>query len=653
LHAQTDRQLFSLVMDNDAVAHPKIKRRKLHSDPATIRIASASNLQDLLTSPRNSLPELKTALQEFKEFLHAITLSEDSEDVAKNLQILRAYSEEQLSSQEGICFPDLIGLWSSAVEKNDESILSSLPHLISVLLEIFSKRLDFRDVGLSLCKCLLLKNQLRLLDRGLTATKTKEHLITPCLQLLTEVVSFDGGEFASLVYSQRDTTFKRLEVFLEHRGLGTGSQVDWRQKPTLRYTAQRYLMANLKFQGASAKADIIAQGKILRACLQTLKFDRPEVIREVLVSLEYDIIKASTLTKSIQGRLFNSSNLSSLANLYALQEAVNEVSSGRTIREQVDGLLRLVCTQQENGILLPQNGWYPPRGGLDQSLAVAADPNEIDLTRRLQFSSIQTGKLPVKNGILSTFILTLKPERDKLQAALLRDIFGAAPELVADYFSRKNSFIAEPKDIPQWLGQSAFIFSVIQLPVPAYCGLKDGFGSLPPPSSTAIESILPRPLDRPNTTRSLNLNHEVITLFAVRAVTVAFQKLAKVLEIYHASPINPESWKQASSDLVSVFSRRCPQAKDVISAFQRTPKSDEQLRASIVELLRNYYQTLPHLMLLEKFDISLTLVDAIKRVEDDAEDQSRKASRFAELENLLKIAQLSPDTKWWHKPGKL
>jgi hypothetical protein len=58
-------------------------------------------------------------------------------------------------------------------------------------------------------------------------------------------------------------------------------------------------------------------------------------------------------------------------------------------------------------------------------------------------------------------------------------------------------------------------------------------------------------------------------------------------------------------------------------------------------------------MLLEKFDTSLALVDAIQRVGNDAEDQSQKASRFSELENLLKIAQLSPDTKWWQKPGKL
>jgi nucleolar pre-ribosomal-associated protein 1 len=640
-------------MENDAEAHPKFKRRKLHTDSAAIRIASASDLHHLLTSQRNSLPGLKTALQEFKEFLHAITQSENSEDVAEKLQILRAYSEEQLSCQEGACFPDLIALWASAVGNNDESILSSLPYLISILLEIFSKRLDFREIGLSLCKCLLLKDQLRLLDRGLTATKTKEHLITPCLRLLTEVVSFDGGEVASLVYSQRDSTLKRLEVFLEQRGLSTGNQDNGRQKPTLRYVAQRYLIANLKFQSASAKAEIIAQGKILRSCLQTLKNDRPEVIREVLVSLEHDVVRASTLTKSIQSRLFNSSNLSSLASLYAIHEAVNEVSPGKTIREQVDILLRLVCTQQGNGILLAQNAWYPAGSNPAQSLAVAADPNGIDLTRLSHSSSNQTEKFPVKNGILSTFILTLKPERDNLQASLLLDIFGAAPELVADYFSRKSNFITEPKDTPQWLGQSAFIFSVIHLPVPAYCGWKDGYAFLPPPSSTVIESILPRPLDRPNTTRSLNLNHEVITLFAVRAVTVAFQKLAKVLEVYHASPINPETWKQASSDLVSVFSRRCPQAKDIISTFQRTPKSDEQLRASIMELLRNYYQTLPHLMLLEKFDTSLALVDAITRVGNDAEDQSRKTSRFSELENLLKIAQLSPDTKWWHKPGKL
>ncbi len=640
-------------MDDEAKTCPKVKRRKLDSDTPATKIASASDLHRLLTSPRNSLSGTKTAVQEFTDFLKAITSSENREDRAKKLQILKVYSEEQLLTDPQAVFPDVISIWSTAVENNNESILSLAPSALALYLKTISSHLEFREVGVSLCKSVLLKDQLRLLDRGLTATKTKEHLISPCLRLLTEVVSFDGGEVATLVYSRRDTTFRRLEVFLDQRTLSTDGSGDTRKRPTLRRIAQRYLLANLKFQSASAKGDIIEQGRILRSCLQNLKNDQADIIRDVLVSLENDIIKASSLTKGIKSRLFTTSNLLSLVNLYTVHEPLDELSSGRSVRDQVDILLRLICTQQESGILQPQNAWYPAGSNPDKTFAVAVDPNRIDLGIGPSLGSNYRAKFPVKNGVLSTFILGLRPELDRLQAALLLDTFRAAPELVADYFWKKSNFITEPKDTPAWLGQSAFLFSVIQLPVPTYCGWKDVYASLPPPSSAVIESILPRPLDRPNTTRSLNLNHEVITLFAVRAVTVAFQKLKKVQLVYHAATSNVESWKQASSDLLSAFTQRCPLAKDVLSTFQRTPKSDEQLRGLIIELLTNYYQSLPHLMLLEKFDMSLALMDAINRAENDIEDPSLKSSRFSELENLIKIAQMSPDIKWWQKPGKL
>jgi nucleolar pre-ribosomal-associated protein 1 len=630
----------------------KAKRRKLVDESSITEIKSIDDLRRLLKFQPDFQLESKAAIQRFKQFLAGITGLDDDAARVRSLEILRAYSEDEISlNQEAAPLSGLISLWSSAVDTNDESILSSVPSVLALFLKTISSYLEFRTLGLSLCNRLLLKDKLRLFDRGLTATKTKEHLISPCLRLLTEIVNFDGGEVASLVYSKRETTFRRLEVFLDQRNPSIRSE-DVQLKPTLRRIAQRFLLANLKFQSVSAKGDIIAQGRTIRACLQNLKNDRPDIVTDILVSLEKDVVRASALAKGIKGRLFDNSNLSLLSSLYKFQEPASDPASGGSVRAQVDILLRLICTQPESGVLLPQNGWYPAGSNPEKSLKSSADSNTIESNADSSFNSGYRDKSVPKNGVLSTFIQALRPDMDTLQASLLLDTFRAAPELVADYFAKKSSFIAEPKDTPAWLGQSAFFFSVIQLPVPKYCGWRDGYAALPPPSSTVIESILPRPLDRANTTRSLNLNHEVITLFAVRAVTVAFQKLSKVLEVYGTPTSNLGSWKQASSDLISAFSQRCPSARDVLSTLQRTPKSDEKLRGSIIELLSKYYQVLPRLMLLEKFDASLALMDTISRVEKGEEEQSLKYVRFSELENLLKIAQISPDTKWWHKPGR-
>lgn len=640
-------------MNDNREADHITKRRKLDKETSKLTPTSADDLHHLLRC-QSSPSGVKSALHQFKEFLNAITRSADNDERAKKLQILRTYSEEQLASDHRApAFTDLISIWSSAVDTNDESLLSSVPSVLSLYLKTISGHLQFRDFGLALCRSLLLKDQLRLLDRGLTATKTKEHLISPCLRLLTEVVGFDAGELASLVYSKRDTTLRRLDIFLNQRKPSADGPGDAEQKPILRCVAQRYLLANLKYQSTSAIGDIIAHGRILRCCLQGMKNDRADIVREILLSLENDIVRAKSLAKGVKSRLFTHWNLASLASLYIFREPANEVSPGRTVREHVDSLLRLICTKPDSGVLVPQNGWYPAGCNPEKSFSLAPGQDMILPGIGLFSNFDYRDKFPVKNLVLSSFIQDLRPETDKLQASLLLDIFRSAPELVADYFSKKSNSVSEPQDTPVWLGQSAFLFSVIQLPVPAYCGWNTCYAPLPPPSSAVIESVLPRPLDRRNITRSLNLNHEVITLFAVRAVTVAFQKLSKVLEVYHAAPINAESWREVSSDLLSTFSQRCPLAKDVLSTWQRTPKSDQQLRASITELLANYYQVLPHLILREKFDISLALIDAIEWIGNDTEDQPLKSSRFSGLEHLLTIAETSPDTKWWQKPDCL
>lgn len=640
-------------MASDFSSLPKAKRRKVNGQGCIAEIKSVHDLRRLLIFQPDLQLVVKAAIAQLKGFLTSITGSNDDAVRVRGLEILRNYCKEQSATEkQDVPFYSFIALWSSAVENNDESILSSVPSVLALYLKTISSHLEFRDVGLSLCKSLLHKDQLRLFDRGLTATKTKDHLISPCLQLLTEIVSLDGGLVASFVYSKRDTTFRRLEVFLEHRPSNVPASGDEQQRPTLRRIAQKYLLANLKFQNVSAKGDIIAQGRAMRVCLQNLRSDRADIIIDILVSLEKDIVRASSLTKAIKGLLFTSSNLSSLASLYTFQEPAPIQPSDRTVRGQIDILLRLICTQPESGLMQPQNGWYPAGTNPERPSRQVADPHRISLHAASLFISGHGDKLTPKNAVLSAFIQALRPDSDTLQASLLLDVFRAAPELVADYFAKKRNFITEPKDTPAWLGQSAFLFSAIQLPVPKYCGWKDGYALLPPPTSVVIENILPRPLGRAHMTRSMNLNHEVITLFAVRALTVAFQKLSRVLIIYQGPTSDQENWKQASSNLISAFSQRCPLAKDILTTLQRAPKTDEKLRGSIIELLSKYYQLLPHQMLLEKFDISLALMDTIKRAEIVSEDQSRTSSVFLELENLLKIAHISPDTKWWHKSGK-
>ena len=228
-------------------------------------------------------------------------------------------------------FPDLISIWALAVEVKNDSILSVVPAVLALFLKTISFQLQFRTFGLSLCRTLLLKDQLRLLDQGLTATKRKGYLISPCLRLLTEIVGFDGGALASSIYSRREFAFKRLETFLDHRTSDNEHEEDDPEKSTLRRIAQGYVLANLKFQNSSAKSDMIAQGKIFRALLKGMDTDRADILLEILQAIERHILTDAMLSRNTKTRFFNQGNLGSLSSIYGVRRQTRTRSVSNSI----------------------------------------------------------------------------------------------------------------------------------------------------------------------------------------------------------------------------------------------------------------------------------------------------------------------------------
>ena len=563
--------------------------------------------------------------------------------------------------------------WSFAAQSNNDSVLSAVPAVLALFLRTISTQIQFRDLGLSLCRTLLERQQLRLFERGLTSAKNKEFLISPCLRLLTEVVSFDGGVVANTLYSRRDTVFKRLDVLLDQGSASNYENEIQKRKPTVRRNAQRYLLANLKFQSSAIKGDLIAEGRILRRALQGLNRDGSDIIVDTLHSVRRYILEDAILPRKAKTRFFNAANLASIASTYSVADSdpavetrsledastpVTETGNGHTaitqtqnVRTVAHELLVRICTQQANGVLLEDSGWYPLGNDLEDTLGQDEDTINLGLDSPLHYDSYDH-KIPVKNGTLSMFIQGLRPASDLLQVALLLKIFEAAPELVADYFSKQRAFTSEPKAEPSWLGEAAFLFSVIELPVPTHSGWDSKLPAMPPPLRIVVESILPRPLDRSTITRCLNLNHEVITLFAARVVTVALKKLQKILALFRTASHERDLWNQASDKLKIVVSQRCPPIKVAIQALQRAPKDNTDLRGALIELLAMLFRVLPSVALKEKFDISVALMEVMNRLDAEATDDSEKSDLLEQLSNLVFVAETSPLTNWWNKPGK-
>lgn len=570
------------------------------------------------------------------------------------MRVLKGYCDKQITpgkDDDAVCFPDLIQTWSFGESSNHDALLTSVPSVLAIFLKTISHDLEFREFGLALCKHLLQKDQLRLFNRGLTALKAKEHLISPCLRLLTEIVTYDGGAVARQLYMRRYITFKRLEVFLIP-SKAQGETEDESQKSTLRRNAQRYVLANLRVQHTLEKSDILEQHKLTRPFLEHIRRDSRDIVLEIIKSIERDVMQDASLPRKSKSKFFNRHNLEKLVTLYGYDRDSDEPNPENiSVANEMHRVLMTICKTSGLGVLLPETGWYPI--GTDPDNLPAEDDTCIELGLD---SPIYVDKyreaVPVRNGTLSYLIQCLRPDGDSLQIELLITIFKVAPELVADYFTKKTMFAADPKVTPSWMAESAVLFSAVQLPVPTHCGWKEKQPILPPPVSVVIENILPRPLSQKTLTRCLNQNAEIITLFAVRVLTLAFSKLRAVLKIFRANHGRAQLfWNQASSKLLAEFSRRCPAVKDVVVLFRRTAKEDLQQQEAVAELLTCFYEMMPDIALEENFDVSLVLVDILKRLEEPGCSADDSESLLSQLQSVLQIAQQSASLRWWQKPG--
>ncbi|KAL2861243.1 NPA1/URB1 family protein [Aspergillus lucknowensis] len=633
------------------------KRRKLDTqqESGEPSIISPTQLRSLLLFQQNGV-EAKQGVRKFKEFLASIGQTENEGEKAKKFRILKAYCDLQISrnNDEAVCFPDLIQTWSFADNSNTESLLTIVPSVLALFLKTISSHLDFQEFGIALCKHLVQKEQLRLFNRGLTANKSKEHLISPCLRLLTEIVSFDGGAIARQLYLARHITFKRIEVFLTPNKAQLEESSDDPNASTLRRNAQRYVLANLRFQHAPNKTDVIEQQKVIRAFLEHLRKDPREIVIDIVRAIDRDIIQDSSLSRNTKTRFFSRWNLERLVTLYGYdRESEQENTTGVSLTNEIHKLLMTICTEPEQGVLLPGTGWYP-NGSDPESLPV---DDEISIDLGID-SAVHVDRyresVPVRNGILSYLIQTLRPESDSLQIELLLSIFKVAPELVADYFTKKSMFTSDPKATPSWMAESTVLFSTVSLPIPTHFGWKDNLPAMPPPVSVVIESVLPRPLTQKVLTRCLNLNTDIITLFAVRLLTVSFSKLRALLKIFHSDHgVSQSLWIQAAEKLVVEFCHRCPLVKDVVTLFRRTAKDDLQQQDAVSELLAYFYEVIPDAAFEEGFDASLVLADVLKRLDEGNMGSDDSELLLSQLQNILKIAQQSSSLRWWQQPGSM
>lgn len=590
-------------------------------------------------------------MQSFKIFLDRILSEEGASE--EQVQILRDYldSAKRQDGDSGTTYlPDIMEAWSYAAHSKNDNVISAVAVALALLLKFTSQRLELTAYGLGIGRTLLQRRHQELIARNLSIDKSKEFIISPTLRLLREVICLDGGTLAKPVFRARNLTLKSLARNMGIRYLGTG--VEEVKRPSARTNAVRLLLSALKFLHTEAKVELLSQKEISLALTKSLKDDPPYLIIEILDTLRNHVLKDEKLPGHIKSKVLSAVVLSRIASLYHYEHDISKEDGKTSVEDSAHAFLKVACTSPTAGILRPQTGYYPRHvDPNDVSLPSAEDEVEPALESITWMNKFRDD-VPVRNFLLAEFVKSLKPHSNLKQSELLLAIFEAAPELVAWYFIDRQSFTFDPKLSATWIGYSAFLYNTIQQPIPDFFGHRNGYARVPPPTSIIIDNILPLPMSQKTLVKSLiQKPADLIPFVVMRLLVIAMQKLQTALKFHReaAKSQNRSIWDDSARKLIDEFCQRAPGMKDVISCYRGVGDPDLLQREAASRLLRLYYEVIPQVALMAKFDVSPLLLQAIKSLEQEQESDEDRKLRLVELESLLVIAGYSPGMRWFAK----
>ena len=538
--------------------------------------------------------------------------------------------------------------WSYSGQTNNDNILSAVPVVVALLLRILSQTLDQVPYGLGICRTLLQKRQQELIARNLSADKGKEFIISPTLRLLREALCFDGGAVAKPIFRARNYTFKSLGRNMGIKYLGEGREDP--KRPSARTNAVRFLLSALKFLHPEAKKELLSLKDIVTGLTRSIREDPPHLIFETLDTLKTQVLLDAKLPREAKSKLLSSNTLTRIASLYTYDN-LSDTDGGRAVDEVAHGFLQLACTLPSAGVLRYQSAFYP-KGTEDEddTLLHLRNSGDVGLENVVWINKFKD-EIPVRNYTLSDFAQSLRPWSNIKQSELLVAIFEAAPELIADYFQKKRSFTFEPKLSATWIGYAALLFNAVSVDIPRYFGQTSEYSHFPPPTSVVLDNILPLPLNQKVLVRCLAQKSNLISFFATRILVLAVEKLDTALKLYQeAASDNRPLWKEAARRLVDEFCQRCPSMKEIVNSYRAIPADNILQREIASRLLLRYYEVLPQVALIARFDVSPFLVTSFKRLGVQGEESSEDRNMgIRELEHLLVIAGHSPGMRWFSK----
>ncbi|KAK5952035.1 hypothetical protein OHC33_006922 [Knufia fluminis] len=629
-------------MDDHDGRPPKRQKLDEHNRLNSIPVTRADQLHSWTEFQQSTDPSVKSRLTAFKDHLASIAHTEDIAQQSRQLRLLKEYCEWQKApSDDQVHFIDLLSTWSFAVDNNAEAIISAVPAALAQLLKTMSETLEFQPFGLALIDSLLKRDQSKLFEKCLSAPRSKPHLASPCLRLLTEMVSFGIGARANEFWIRRDLVMYKFEAVLEQHN--TNKSLEERRKPTVRRMALRLLLAMLKYLGTDAKADMLVQGRALNACLHGLPLDGDDIVVDLLRTIKSSLVDEEEVPRACIVSFFKAGRLDLLASLYRF-EVEDDISEARdAVREALQSLMEQVCTTSK-GVLLPSRGWYTSSTAVTPFQGAEDDYIDLGLGSLYHYEDQKT---QVQNMELALFIPKLRHD-DPLQSALLLQILQAVPELVAEYFSKSQTQklpTPNSEDVA-WRAHFAFLFSIVEHKIPSSFEPSSG----PPQPRVVVESIVPKPVDRNYLNKLLSSKDGILIVSGARLLTIILKKLSDVLNAFtQFQEGNAKSyvWQQGIDELSELVEGRIPTSRDLSLALQHASKAEASYGA-LLECLQQYYTSLPHVAETNTFDIGPIMAEVCSSLEEH-DSTNDSSTLLDQLSYCVQIAGIASSTKWLHK----
>lgn len=596
--------------------------------------APINSVHDLLQQLQftQQTEQLRKGQIAFKAFLISVERPEDGErptDRANKLSILRDYLDSSPT--------DMLQTWSYASEVHEDGLESMVTSNFALLLRALSSLLEFREQGLAVIKSLLQSDQIKLMSKALEAESRKEHIISPCLRILTEALSFDGGSYAPILFKHQQLFSSRfLDRNLRMGRTGTSEDP---KRPSVRSNTIKYLIAQLRFQDLENRIKIVDMRTSMRNWLESMKNDPTYLVKDSLRTIESRVLRDKDIPRKLKSGIMSDRVLAAV--LDHIRATSSKDDGMPDDRELLRAFIQNICTDPDLGVLLPST-WYPA--------AKAKSEDDFGDASRFDVPDLSS----VRNPILSKFIQHLKPHAILSERELLVSTLSAAPELVADYIRQAGQKLSlVPKLTNTWIGYASLIYSVVDLAVPRFFGHAAQYRPVPPPKENVLENILPSPLTREVLTKCLNQSSDIVRYFALRVMVLALRKFNTVIGMYEAAAGEYDEYAEDVQDLITDIRGRLPAMRDVLLVFTKMiPESEQMSREAASHLLSLQQQILSNSGQEfggEVLDVAAPLASVMASLKNQALANEDRALLQLQLTHLLVIAEHSYFMRWWQR----